>query len=377
MGNSIYKKTLKMKVLIFVALLGLTSALPSYKSQFEAFVQEHGKTYKSSAERLQRFANFVKNVREIEEHNKSSKGWKKVVNQFADMSETEFNQIMNGYISTASPSGAVVMPKNLKAIKDLPASVDWRDSGAISDVKDQGYCGSCWAFATIESIESYLQINSGQPVEELSAQHITSCTPNELKCGGSGGCQGSIPQLGFVYTQLFGLTKEADYPYTSGNSGSTGSCNYNANSMDAPATSRGYETLPRNSYEAVMNHLANVGPLSVAVDASKWSFYGGGIFDGCDFDRNIEINHAVQLVGYGSESGEDYWIVRNSWGSRWGDDGYIKLKRQATPQCGTDSTPLMGTGCENDGNDVLTVCGQCGVLFDVVYPIGVDYVQQA
>ena len=86
---------------------------------------------------------------------------------------------------------------------------------------------------------------------------------------------------------------------------------------------------------------------------------------------------AVQLVGYGSDSDGDYWIVRNSWGSRWGEDGYIRLARESELMCGTDSTPLMGTACENDGNDELHVCGQCGVLFDVVYPIGVDYVQQA
>merc|ERR1712024_198372 len=112
------------------------------------------------------------------------------------------------------------------------------------------------------------------------------------------------------------------------------------------------------------NHLANVGPLSVAVDASKWSFYSGGIFDSCDYSRNIEINHAVQLVGYGSDSDGDYWIVRNSWGSRWGEDGYIRLRRDSAAQC--------GTACSGGpGSDEQHVCGQCGVLFDVSYPIGV------
>merc|ERR1712203_262503 len=126
----------------------------------------------------------------------------------------------------------------------------------------------------------------------------------------------------------------------------------------------------------LMNHLANNGPLSVAVAASPWSFYGGGVFDGCDYDKNIEINHAVQLVGYGTDASEgDYWIIRNSWGPNWGENGFMRLKRESTAVCGTDDTPLMGTGCVDDGNDVLHVCGQCGVLFDVCYPIGADYIE--
>merc|ERR1711990_89440 len=251
-----------MKVFVLsLAFLALASAT-SYKSQFEAFEHEFGKKYSSSAERLTRFATFMKNVKEIEEHNNSGKyGYKKVINKFADMTPEEF-KAMNGYKNAPKPGTVYADIKDIK-VSDLPASVDWRDKGAISAVKDQGYCGSCWAFATVQSIESYVQIASGNSVEELSAQHITSCTPNELTCGGSGGCQGSIPQLGFVYTQLFGLTKEEDYPYTSGNSGVTGNCKYSPNSMDTLTTLRGYETLPRNNLEAVMNHLANVGPLSV------------------------------------------------------------------------------------------------------------------
>ena len=120
-----------------------------------------------------------------------------------------------------------------------------------------------------------------------------------------------------------------------------------------------------------MDHLANVGPLSIAVDASAWSFYRDGVFDGCPVDQNIQINHAVQLVGYGTDATDgDYWLVRNSWGGSWGEEGYIRLARRSEPECGTDSTPLMGTACVNDGNDVQYVCGTCAILFDIVYPIG-------
>merc|ERR1711860_284903 len=113
--------------------------------------------------------------------------------------------------------------------------------------------------------------------------------------------------------------------------------------------------------EATMNHLANVGPLAVAVDASYWSSYRGGVFTGCSFDENIALNHAVQLVGYGTDPSEG---------------GYIRLQRQAEAQCGVDSTPMSGTACVGGpGNDEQYVCGQCGVLFDVSYPLGAHVIE--
>merc|ERR1712080_106439 len=233
---------------------------------------------------------------------------------------------------------------NLKAAtktrKELPDSVDWRDKGVISDVKDQGSCGSCWAFAATETIEAYAAINHpSNTLVELSAQQITSCTPNPLHCGGTGGCQGSICQLAYNYIQLFGHVTEADYPYHA----NSGNCKYDfANTQPAVAIT-GYESLTPNDQDAVMQHIAEVGPLAVAVYASGWSFYSGGIYSGCKYSSNIAINHAVQLVGYGSDSDGDYWIVRNSWGTWWGENGYIRLQRDATAQCGTDSSPSDGT----------------------------------
>jgi len=181
-------------------------------------------------------------------------------------------------------------------------------------------------------IESYAAIETGT-LPELSAQQVTACTPNPLSCGGTGGCYGSIPQLGYTYIQLFGHVSETDYPYTSGTTTETGDCMYDFTNTAPVVGITGYNTLAPNDQDAVMQHLAEVGPLGVAVYASGWGGYSSGVYSGCAYDSNIALNHAVQLVGYGTDEAEgDYWIVRNSWGTGWGEGGYIRLARDAEAQ---------------------------------------------
>ena len=339
--------------------------------EFAAFKAKFDKTYTSIDEEATRFNIFKENLNHISKQKKMISSYVVGITQFSDLTHQEFKDLyLGGYKNPSNIHSLNVKASERSSYspKDLPESVDWRDKGAISDVKNQGQCGSCWAFATTEMIESYTQINSGQLVE-LSTQQVTSCTPNPVNCGGHGGCQGSIAQLGFTYIQLFGHTTEESWPYVSGTSGQTGSCDFDMDSTTPVVTLRGYDTLPANNQEAVMDHLANVGPLAINVDASLWHTYTEGIFDGCDFTQNIEINHVVQLVGYTA----DAWIVRNSWSDAWGENGYIRLAKQAQPECGMDSSPLMGTGCEGGpGNDVQHVCGQCGMLFDASYPLGAE-----
>jgi len=362
----------KMKLLLLPVLAAVAFAGQSdyAKLQFAQFKEQYGKIYKTRSEHQMRFDIFQANLKKIEEHNKSGASWKKGINQFSDLTEAEFEAIyVGGYKRLPIPAGNFTIKS--KPAKDLPAEVDWRKQGVITDVKNQGQCGSCWAFCTTEMIESYAGIATGS-TPELSSQQVTSCTPNPLSCGGTGGCMGSIAQLGYTYIQLFGHVTEEDYPYTSGTTTETGDCMYDFMNTAPVIGITGYNVLPSNDQDAVLTHLAEVGPLAVSVYASGWGSYSSGVYDGCDFDANIAMNHAVQLVGYGTDASEgDYWIVRNSWGSRWGEDGYIRLQRQSTAQCGTDSTPMDGSACVGGpGNDEQHVCGQCGILFDSSYPLG-------
>jgi len=171
------------------------------------------------------------------------------------------------------------------------------------------------------------------------------------------------------------LVSESTIPYESGTTGKTGECALDVENMERIGFVRGYETLVRNDMMVTMKHLAEVGPLSIALDASQFHQYDNGVFDDCDYEQNIEINHGVQLIGYGSNAFDgDYWIVRNSWGESFGEAGIIRLRMEMGEEtkCGLDSTPAMGVKCKGDGFAVDKVCGQCGLLFTPSYPIGAD-----
>jgi len=339
-------------------------------TQFSGFKKRFSKVYPSQEEEHRRFLIFTENVLEAERHNRGESSWTKGINMWSDLGQAEWEEtFLTGYKRMVPGEAPGVREEARLTTEQLPESVDWRERNAVTEVKDQGACGSCWAFAATEQIESYTAIASGQ-LEELSTQQMTSCAPNPLSCGGDGGCSGSTPPLGYSYIQLFGAITEADYPYTSGTTMDTGSCEYDLASLSPVAAIAGYDNLPVNDQNAVMNHIANVGPLSISVAASNFKNYNGGIFTGCDYEANIQLNHGVQLVGYGSEDGTDFWIVRNSWGKFWGEEGFIRLLREAEPGCGTDTTTTGHVCSGGPGNDMLHVCGMCGMLFETSFPLG-------
>jgi len=203
---------------------------------------------------------------------------------------------------------------------------------------------------------------------EFSEQQILDCTPNPNDCGGTGGCGGGTAELAMAQIiQMGGLSSEWTYPYLS-YFGQNYKCHFN-DSMTVPiAQLSSYTTLPSNQYAPVLSTIATKGPLAVSVDASSWSDYESGVFNGCN-QTNPDLDHEVQLVGYGVDPAlGDYWIVRNSWTAMWGEKGYIRVYRTGKAQCGIDLSPSDGTGCNNGPSQVI-VCGTCGILYDTTYPV--------
>merc|ERR1712226_1142811 len=180
-----------------------------------------------------------------------------------------------------------------------PTSVDWRTKkNVVTKVKNQGGCGSCWAFAATETMESHYAIASGKLLV-LAPQAYVDCVENPRHCGGAGGCQGATGQLAFNMSASLGLPLETELPYQA----SDGICK---DDFKAVVKNEGFETLPINDAEALETALATKGPMVVTVAANQWSLYGGGVFTNCTGEDGAILNHAVQAVGYTP----DYWIVR-------------------------------------------------------------------
>jgi len=339
-----------------------------YLFSFDQYCREYGKQY-VGAEKERRSRIYYAALEQIKEHNTGNSTYKMGLSQHTDKDETEWKSLKGLHRGLLFSQTRVGAPERSRSLESLPASLDWREKGVVTKVKDQGGCGSCWAFSATETLESALAI-AGGPLLELSPQELVSCAPNPKSCGGSGGCDGSTQPLAFNYTARAGEVLASSYPYE----GSTGTCD--PTKIKSPAMGiKGYVTLPTNDYAELMAAVVEQGPIAISVDAS-WGMYEEGVFTCADYETSLcgtTIDHAVQLVGYGTEGGLDYWLVRNSWGESWGEGGYIKVARYGATSkgepCGTDSNPGEGYGCKG-GPATLPVCGISGILSASSYPTG-------
>jgi cathepsin L len=313
---------------------------------------------------------FTRRLEDIRRHNAEGHPWKKGVNHLTDRTDDERRRlngrVPDSWVAPSHPSGVY----NAKGLA-VPASLDYRQRfpPMLTAVKDQGMCGSCWAHAATESVESHFALLTGK-LFVLSQQQVSACTPNEQHCGGTGGCNGATAELAFDYvTNAGGQTQEWMLPYAE-YEGVTGTCAFNRTRTTPMAFINGYVAVPRNNDAATAEALASVGPLAISVQAWQWPDYESGVFTGCTY--NISMDHAVQLIGYGTDAatGLDYWLVRNSWSASWGEHGYIRLVRNSQNEtCGWNvDWNTAGGGCPGVTNNTVWACGQCGILYDVIYP---------
>ncbi|CAJ1978808.1 unnamed protein product [Sphenostylis stenocarpa] len=290
----------------------------SMYERHEQWMIRYGRVYKDPQEREKRFRIFKENVNFIEAFNAAAnKPYELGINKFADLANEEFIASRNRFKGRMCSSIIRTTTFKYENVTAIPSTVDWRQKGAVTPVKDQGQCGCCWAFSAVAATEGIHALTSGKLIS-LSEQELVDCDTK----GVDQGCEGGLMDDAFKFIiQNHGLDTEANYPYK----GVDGKCNAKAEAIHA-ATITGYEDVPANNEKALQKAVANQ-PVSVAIDASgsAFQFYKSGVFSGA---CGTELDHGVTAVGYGvSNNGTQYWLVKNSWGTEWGEEGYIRMQR--------------------------------------------------
>ncbi|KAF9596257.1 hypothetical protein IFM89_008420 [Coptis chinensis] len=312
---------------------------------YESWRKEHA--YTLLEEKENRFEIFKDNLRFIDEHNAGNHTYKLGLNKFADLSCDEFGSMYLGtYVKRNGSEHLTLRSSSYKSASSskeitaekLPSSVDWRERGAVTSVKDQRTCGACWAFAATAAVEGINKIVTGN-LSELSAQVLLDCDNYDYYFNGNAGCNGGLPDLAFEYIiSSGGIVHEDDYPY-------------HARNRYCFLDKRNKEVVTIDDYRSIDDEKALQAvvakqpvALSIYIKRGALTFYKSGIFTGPCGSDSI---HSMTIVGYGVDNGIKYWIVKNSWGADWGEDGYIRMER----------------------NVADTKYGLCGIAKAAIYPI--------
>jgi len=324
---------LLLAALLLVSVLGEVSDEQAVQL-FTNFKNDFSVNYQDPAEEAFRFGVFTQNLAIVDRLNADNPHAVFGVTKFADRTDEEFSSSL-GYPRTGDPddnSTDTIITDN----RSLPINFDWRAKGIVTPVKNQQKCGSCWAHAAAEAVESYWAKKTGNLVE-VSVQQIVDCN----RKSGQQGCSGGFPGPAMTYAHTQGLVSSSLYPYT----GTRGTCKLHTKAQIV-ASVGGWNHV-RSNEEHMRKILYEYSPMPVCVDATIWKYYQGGIITGkCLQNPLIPYNHAVLLVGWGTDAqtGIPYWLIRNSWDSNWGEAGYIRLKR-GDNKCNIAKRPYVACGC--------------------------------
>ncbi|XP_021516688.1 cathepsin J isoform X1 [Meriones unguiculatus] len=318
-------------ILCFGLALGASVHDPNLDAQWEEWKEKYKKNYSPEVEAVRR-AIWEENMRIVKLHNGENglgkNGFTMELNSFGDLTGGEFR---NPMADIPVPAALTVERKDKKIVDGLPKFKNWINEGYVTPVRNQGTCGSCWAFAATGAIEGQMFWKTGK-LTPLSVQNLVDCSEKQ---GNKGCAQGSAFRAFMYVNETKGLQDEISYPYE----GKQGTCRYNSSNSRAYVTD--FRLLPQNEIYLLVA-VASIGPVAAAVDASQDSFrfYRGGIYYEPKCSQ-YSVNHAVLVVGYGYEGnetdGKDYWLIKNSWGENWGMRGYMKIARDRNNHCGIAS----------------------------------------
>jgi len=318
-----------MQSISVLAVLALAFSCTLALDHWNLWKEVHNKQYSSFAESLRRSI-WESNLKIVQQHNLEADlgihTYTLGMNAYADLTLDEFVKQMNGYNYSmrgerSTHHHSFIYNPDMVVADD----VDWRTKGYVTPVKDQGQCGSCWAFSSTGSLEGQHFKKAGQLVS-LSEQNLVDCSRKQ----GNMGCNGGLMDYAFTYIKVNnGIDTESSYKYEARDN----TCRFKA--ADVGATDTGFVDIKSKSEAALQQAIATVGPISVAIDASHSSFqlYKSGVYNEPRCSQT-QLDHGVLAVGYGSDGGKDYYIVKNSWGTSWGDKGYIMMTRNKNNQCG-------------------------------------------